>query len=165
MSGVPADDSVNAERYRVAYDEGLRALERQEKTLDEFRARVSATITTTVIATAFFGTITMRSGWPLNDPEWAALALFVVGLIAQIFLLVPLGGWRFRRSAKNIIDNYVEGDDPASLSEMYKVLAEYLDDDFTGNEGRLSWMWWLFSGTCLCLAAEIIMWLLAIVIH
>jgi hypothetical protein len=151
-------------RLRLAYDEALRAIARQETTLDEFRARIGTSIAATVIATAFFSPIVIHRQH-LTPRIWWALGLFVASLLAQSFLLVPLGGWRFRRSATSIIRDYVEVDDPASMNQIHRDLALHIDQDLRGNDGRLIWMWWVFSAALVALGAEMVLWITALIFH
>jgi hypothetical protein len=154
-------DVTDDPRYRLVYEEARRAIGRQEQSLDEFRSRVGSTLAATVIATAFFGTIAIGQG-PVHGWEWWAISLFIATLLIQIFLLVPLGGWRFRFAATAMIRDYVEDDPPATIDQMYRDLALHLDSDFRGNAGRLTWMWWTFTGACSLLGVELLLWLLAL---
>ena len=67
-----------------------------------------------------------------------------------------------RRDPKVLIRDYIEADPPATLDEMYRNLALFIDQAVHGNEGRLSWMWWVFAGSATVLIAEVIVWLIAI---
>lgn len=148
-------------RYRLVYEEALGSVDRQERTLDELRARVGATLATAVIASAFFGTIGIKNGH-LGGWQKTAIVLFVVTAVFHVILLLPQGHWRFRRSPKLLIRDYIESDNPATLEEMYRDLALHIDADVKGNEGRLTWMWNLFTAAVVVLVAEVVVWLLAI---
>ena len=54
------------------------------------------------------------------------------------------------------------GRSPRSLDNMYRNLALYIDENIRGNEGRLSWMWWVFTASLVVLVAEVAVWLIAI---
>ena len=152
-------------RYKLVYDEALGAIDRQERTLDELRSRVSATLATTVIATAFFGGIAIKPGRASPFVASGGRSLFVIAALLHVVLLLPLGGWRFRRSPAKIIRDYVEDENPATLDEMYRELALNLADDIAGNDGRLSWMWWVFTAAVVVLVAEVVTWLVAISVN
>lgn len=159
---VESGDDGGDPRYRLVYEEALGAIDRQERTLDELRARVSATLATAVIATAFFGSLAIKNGHPLGRLQIAAVALFVATTALQLILLLPLPGWQFARSPSLLIRDYVESDPPATLDEMHRDLALYIAQHVRGNSGRLRWMWRVFSAAAVVLVAEVVVWLLAI---
>lgn len=149
------------ERYRLVYEEARAAIDRQERTLDELRSRAGATLATTVIATAFFGGLDLKNRH-LHGYEWMALVLFLASACSQLILLLPLPGWRLRRSPGAIIKEYIEAQDPATIDDMHRDLALHLAHDMQGNDGRLSWMWKVFTVGVVFLVAEVALWLLAL---
>jgi hypothetical protein len=154
-------DHPRDERFKLVHEEALRAIEGQERTLDELRARVGAMLASTVIATAFFGGVGIRPGH-LRGWQWAALSLFVLSALLQVGLLLPIPGWRFKRSPIRLIRDYVEAQNPASLDAMYRDLALNIWKDKESNDCRLKPMWWIFTAAALALVAEVVLWLLAI---
>ena len=150
-----------SERYKLVYEEALGSIERQEATLNEMRARVGTLLATTVIATAFFGSLAAHK-LPLGNWQWAAVSLIVVTSFLQVVLIIPLPGWQFRRDPSVLISDYIEADPPRSLEDMYRNLALYIDEAISGNDGRLSWMWWVLTASAVILVAEVAVWLVAI---
>ena len=153
-------DPPRDERFKLVHEEALRAIEGQERSLDELRTRVGVLLASTVIATAFFGGVAIRPdhvrGW-----QWAALYVFVASAIMQVGLLLPIPGWRFKRSPVRLIGEYVEAENPASLDEMYRDLSLHIWADKKSNDRRLKPMWWIFTAAALALVAKVVLWLVA----
>ena len=108
------------ERYKVVYDEAVAALSNQSTSLDELRTRVGVTLGATVIATAFFGSVTIKPTVALGNLEKAAIGLFVASSLLQVLLLIPYRGWRFRHAPVRLIADMVEAEQPISLRDMYR---------------------------------------------
>jgi len=60
------------------------------------------------------------------------------------------------------LDDYVEGDDPASLDEMHEELARHNRSDWEGNAERLGRLFSFFRLAALLLVLQVGSWLIAI---
>jgi hypothetical protein len=71
---------------RLAYESGVRALDKQEALLEELRGRTGILLAASALAASFLGESAFR------DASWlaaVALVAFVVSIAASVFVLVP----------------------------------------------------------------------------
>jgi hypothetical protein len=146
--------------YRLALDEAIRALEGQRGSLDELRARAGILLSAALLIGALLGgPASQTSG--ANYVTTAAV-LLVIAVAASLLVLRPTGGWRFSVGTKALLKDYIESDKPATLPELHRSLAWYLDDDYAENQRRLKWLYRLFTGASILVVGETILWLVAI---
>jgi hypothetical protein len=106
---------VPADLEKLAYDSALRALDKQERLVEELRARASVVLAASSLAVTFLG------GRGFGGPGPVALAVlallsFVVSVSAAAFVLLPRYDLKFSVSASGVISNLAEfRDDPGGL--------------------------------------------------
>jgi hypothetical protein len=114
---------------RLAYELSLRALERQERTLDELRARTGILLAVSSLSASFLGAraADAGSGWL----TFAALGAFVASMLLMALILMPAEKFIFSLRGTALLD--AEREDPGGLTETYRRLAHwverYLDDN------------------------------------
>jgi hypothetical protein len=146
-------------RLRFVWEEALRAIERQEDNLTALHARAAAILSAASIAAGFLGNSALGEGQKFRGATWVgAIAFAVVGVLTAAMLL-PRKGWKFRREPKDLLEHYVDHEQPAEIDEMHRVLAGHLGDDFDNNERKLRWRYWMLTGSCVALAVEILAFL------
>jgi hypothetical protein len=80
-------------------------------------------------------------------------------------VLLPTQGWAFSVGTKNLLRDYVESDPPASIGELYRSLAWYLEVDWEANKELLDVRYRLFTLAALALVGETMAWLIAIALR
>jgi hypothetical protein len=150
--------------YKVAFDEAVRAIEGQRASVDEIRTRSGILLSAAAIITGFLGPSALQPGSTFVIAlAAAALLLATVGPI--VFVLLPTDGWAFSVGTKNLLRDYIEGDDPASMQELYRSLAWYLEVDWEANKELLDVRYRLFTIAALALVGETMAWLIAIALR
>src|SRR5207248_4119238 len=74
-------------RYRLLYEESVRALEDQQTALDELRSRTGVLLSAASISTSFLGGLALRAG-TLETPGWVAIGAFVATAIFVCLILI-----------------------------------------------------------------------------
>ncbi len=149
-------------RYRLAYDEALRAISQQEATLNDLRSRAGLVLAALSVVTSFLGGTALAGGGGLEAMEIVATVCFVGAGTALVWLLWPREGWRFRFGPKRIIADYVESKEPADLDEMHRDLALHLAENLSANDIKLRRLWRGFELSCSLLVVEIVAWIVAL---
>jgi len=101
--------------YRVAYEEGQRALDDQVDELNGARTRAVSYLAFVGTATAFLAGTSLRSvdrNWVFFLVAGSATALLVFMLLAALRVLVPKESWQYRISGKTLIEGWIEADVP-----------------------------------------------------
>ena len=144
---------------RLAYELSLRALERQERTLDELRARTGILLAASSLAASFLGAraADAGSGWL----TFAALGSFVLSIVFMAFILMPTEKLIFSLRGTALLE--AERGDPGGLPETYRRLAHwiegYLDDNQPLIDLRFAW----YRRATALVVAQVVLWVLEIV--
>jgi hypothetical protein len=112
--------------YGLAYEEALRGVVQQQAVLTDIRGRAATMLGAAAVSTSFLGGIALQDQRPTGW-SWVAVGAFVAVGLLTIWILLPRRGWTFRLSARKLIKEYVECDNPAELPEMYRDLAYILN--------------------------------------
>jgi len=142
-------DESRPELYRLAFDEARRRIDVQSETLENTRSRAG----TLLAAAAVVGGLVTR---PVFEDGTAALtgggsvALLGAGFcFVGIALATVLIWWPADAtdtlSASTIIDDYIEADTPAGLSETYSNLARFVERHADAFYGEVATRLRLFS--------------------
>jgi hypothetical protein len=147
------------DRIRVAWEEGIRAVERQATSLDEARSRAGALLTAASIAAAFLGGSAVDDATQglsgFTTAAWVGIGAFaIVGLCAAA-VMFPVRGWKLHRSPADILREYVQHAEPLGADDMLHDLAHHLQDDYKDNESRLEVIYVALSASCVALVVEI----------
>ena len=110
---------TGTELTQLGYELSLRALERQERTLDELRSRTGLLLAAASLSASFLGAraADAGSGWLTA----AALTMFVVSIMLAAYVLFPEQRFVFSLRGSALIE--FEADDPGGLAETYRRLA------------------------------------------
>lgn len=146
----------------LIYGESVRALEEQQSNLDGLRVRTGTLLAAVSLITAFLGAQAInRHDGSLGDAGWVAVAFFILSAVGGLIVLWPWT-WGFVVSATTLIEDHVDVEDPTSAHELALYLAQVHDENWNGNAARLAWLFWAFRGATMCLAGEVIAWLIAL---
>ena len=144
--------------YGLAYEEALRGVVQQQAVLTDIRGRAATMLGAAAVSTSFLGGIALQDQKPTGW-SWVAVGAFVAVGLLTIWILLPRRGWTFRMSARKLIREYVEGDKPADLPEMYRDLALHLENHFEANQKRLGQLFLRLRVASGILVGEIVLWL------
>ncbi len=154
----------DVDAYKVAFDEAVRAIEGQRSSVDEIRTRSGILLSAAAIITGFLGPSALQPGSPALA-SFVAAALLLATVAPIVFVLLPTQGWAFSVGTKNLLRDYLEADPPASMEELYRSLAWYLEVDWETNKELLDVRYRLFTVAALALVGETMAWLLAIALR
>jgi hypothetical protein len=155
--GVEMADST----YSLAYEEALRGVVQQQAVLTDIRGRAATMLGAASVSTSFLGGIALQQQRPTGW-SWVAIGAFVAVGFLTIWILLPRRGWTFRMSARKLIKEYIESDNPAELPEMYRDLALHLENHFEVNQRRLEQLFLRLRIASAVLVGEIVLWLLVL---
>lgn len=145
-------------RYELVYKEALRAIQEQQRSLDELRQRAGILVAAAPVAASLLGGDTLKDG--VNSTmELMALAALGSGTFLALLVLRPVGGWHFYFGTKKLLDDYVEADPPRSIDDLYRSLAVYHERNHDNNAKRLGKLYWLFTGAAFLLLLQVAAWL------
>lgn len=150
----------NDPRLAFIYQESIRALHHQQSFVENMNSRAGSVIFATAFANSLLGSRALADG--LGPWDWVAAALlFVIGALI-VFMLWPYHRYSFSFDAGDLLGTYVDGDRPATLSEMHRALAIRLKKDMASNWRIISRVRTALQVALIALLLNILAWFSAI---
>ncbi len=146
--------------YKVAYGEAVRALSEQQVAIDSFRTRAGLLFSAAAITTSFLGAQALDGG-DSNIATWLAMAAFVGVAVASLAILWPRQ-WEFTANPRDVIQTYIEADEPAPLDELHRDLSLHMHNSYIENREGQEQLSVLFQVASGLLTVEVIIWIIAI---
>ena len=145
----------------LAYEEALRGVTQQQQVLDGIRTRASTLLGIAALSASFLGGVALNKESP-KGLAWIPVGAFVAVGLLTTWILLPVRGWTFSLDVNILLSDYVEGDSPAELPEMYRELAFHLGRHYITNDKRLGRLFLLFKLASGLLVVEVVTWLLVL---
>ncbi len=141
----------------LAFDASLRALDKQERLLEELRARTGVLLAASALAASFLGE-------PALDGHHAvavlALAAFAVSISTSLYVLLPKRDLVFSLIGSQVYEELYDLRD--DVHELHRRLAYDLDRFWDENDVTMKRLFVAFRLAAVALTAEILLLLAAI---
>lgn len=151
-------------RYALVLEQVNRALSQQIGSLEAVRSRAGTVVATSSIASSFLGAANLRDralgGSALVLTILALISLAVV-VLSTVTIILPYG-WRTGFDGHRALTDYVEADPPASLEEMQRSFAYYMQSDLDSNTHKLNRLYRALQVSVVATGLEVAFWLLAL---
>lgn len=139
---------------RLAYEAALRALDKQERLIDELRNRTGLLLAAASLAASFLGREAF-AGHPKRGLAILALVAFLLAVGASVYVLLPkTGKFVFAMVGAGLYEGLYELKD--DLGEVYRRLAYDLDRFWDDNDVELQKLFRAFRLDAVGLSAEIV---------
>jgi hypothetical protein len=154
----------------IAFEHAQKNVDGQRLALDNLRSRAATLLSAAALVTSFLGAEALKdqkvgadgtlvADRTLQSAEYAAIACFLVVVVACLFILMPKRkGWTFRLDPATLIVGYVDGG--ATLVQTQRALAGHLKNHFADNARKLETRYWAFQAGAAFLGAEVACWLI-----
>jgi hypothetical protein len=139
---------------RLAFEASLRSLDKQERLLDELRARTGLLLAASSLAISFVG----RPVFQEADTLVLVLGLlaFAISIAASVYVLVPKPAkFVFSLEGSAVFEQLYEFRD--DMSEVYRRLTYDLDRFWEENDDVMTQLFRWFQVAAVALAAEIML--------
>jgi tetrahydromethanopterin S-methyltransferase subunit B len=127
---------LRAPAYELAFVEAGRALDAQERTVNELRSRAGVLIAAAAVTTSFFGS-NVVGGARAGLAAWLATVSFALIGVAVLAVLWPRREWEFSESGKDLIARYVEPE-LLPLALIHRDLALHYTGKLAANAAQLA---------------------------
>jgi hypothetical protein len=139
---------------RLAYEAALRALDKQERLIDELRSRTGLLLAAASLAASFLGREAF-AGHPKRGLAILALVAFLLAVGASVYVLLPkTGKFVFAMVGAGLYEGLYELKD--DLGEVFRRLAYDLDRFWDDNDVELQKLFRAFRLAAVGLSAEIV---------
>lgn len=139
---------------RLAYEASLRALDKQERLLEELRARTGILLAASSLAASFLG----REAFDDSGSTVfvvLALAAFAVSIAASVYILMPKRNLVFSQSGPGLYEGlYALRED---LAEVHRRLAYDLYRFWEGNDAKMRNLFGAYRVAAVALVIEIVL--------
>jgi hypothetical protein len=149
-----------ARSYELAFEEAGRALDAQERAVNELRSRAGGLIAAAAITTSFFGSRAIV-GAELSIWVWVAVVAFIVVGGCVLAVLWPRSDWSFNASASDIVAEYIEPE-PIEFPLVQRDLALHRSTASDSNAQQLRWLFLVFRIGLIVLVVEVAAWVVAL---
>jgi hypothetical protein len=122
------------ELARIAYESSLRALDKQERVLEEIRGRTAVLLAASSLAVSLLGRASLEGPHPFALLV-LALSAFAVSIGACVFVLVPRESFQFAINGPAVYERLYELRD--DVPEIHRRLCYALRRIRDANEARL----------------------------
>ena len=146
-----------AELEKLGYELSRKALERQERTLDELRSRTALLLAASSVSASFLGARAAESRFGVLT---AALFAFVVSIGLAAYVVFPQPGLIFSIRGSTLIDS--EADDPAGIRETYRRLAYWLEGFLDDNQPLIDKRFAAYRLATIALLGQVVLWVVEI---
>lgn len=144
---------------KLAYEEAVRGLDKQEGLLEALRARTGVLLASSFLAVSVFGQQAVQDPGP-QGLAIAALVAFVISMGAGVFILLPKRKLVFAAAAADFYAAFY--DLRSDMTEVYRRLAYDVDYLWDSNENEIRRMSWAFVLAAGSLVIEIVSWALLV---
>jgi len=139
---------------RLAYEAALRALDKQERLIDELRNRTGLLLAAASLAASFLGREAF-AGDPKRGLAILALVAFLLAVGASVYVLLPkTGKFVFAMVGAGLYEGLYELKD--DIGEVYRRLTYDLDRFWDDNDVELQKLFRAFRLAAVGLSSEIV---------
>lgn len=147
-------------RLAFVYQEAVRGLQHQQAVMESLLNRAGTLIFAASFVNSLLGSRALTDGLGIWD--WVAIGLLLaIGALAVVVLWPYYNLW-FRFDPQELLDRYVDADEPATLAGMHRDLALRIKADGQRNGRILGRMRAACQLALVLLVVNILAWMLAI---
>jgi hypothetical protein len=147
--------ALAAEYERLAFEAAQRALDKQERLLEELRSRTGILLAAAALGASFLGREAF-GGDPRRGLAIGALAALLIAIGSSVYILVPKADrFVFAVVGSGLYEGLYELRD--DLSEVYRRLAYDLDRFWDANDAEMQKLFIVFRVAAVALVAELIL--------
>lgn len=149
-------ERTGAALSELSYESAVRALEVQERAVDQIRARTGTLLAVSSLSASFFGAETIQHAGGLGTLGGLALVALVASILLCIYVLLPKSGFVFSVSGPAVYERlYAYADDD---QEIRRRLTYWLEEYWRANEAKLEDLGRFYFAAAIALVAQLTFW-------
>ena len=143
---------------RLAYELSKSLLERQERVMDELRARTGILLAASSIAASFLGAQAARG--ETGVLTFLAVGMFVISVAAATYVLLPKPNLIFALRGSVLFEE--ESQQRLPLDETHRRLAYWLEGFHAANQVAVDRLFTWFRVATLAVLLQVVLWVMEI---
>lgn len=138
----------------LSYEQAIRALDLQERGIEQLRNRAGIVLAAASVTASFLGAQTIQRGNGLGALETLALVSLAGSICFSVYVLLPKQGFVFSVSAPRVYEElYGEGGEEAQRRLIY-----WLEGYWQQNQEKIEVLGQHFFAAALALIAQFVFW-------
>ena len=140
----------------VGYDTAVRALDVQEREVEQLRGRTGSLLAASSLTASFLGAQVIGRGGAVNPSAALALLSLALSIVLCVYVVLPKRGFVFSMSAPIVFETLyaVREDD----DEVRRRMAYWLDSFRRGNQKKLEHLGRCFLAAATALTLQLLLW-------
>jgi len=141
---------------RLSYDAAVRALDLQERSVEQLRARTGTLLAASSLTASFLGAQTIQRSNGLDTLGALALVALACSILLCIYVLLPKSGFVFSLSAPKMYESLYEISD--NEDEVHRRLAYWLEDFWQANQAKIDILGRYYFAAAIALVLQLVFW-------
>jgi len=154
------DASDDDPRLAFVYQEALRGLVQQQAAVESLHNRAATLVFAASFASSLLGGQALADG--LGFWDWAGIVVLLAIGVLTVMLLWPYYNLSFRFDPADLLERYVDGTAPQTMSGMHRQLALRIKEDWHSNGRIVRRLREAFQLALVLLVLEILVWMFSI---
>ena len=154
------DASDDDPRLAFVYQEALRGLVQQQAAVESLHNRAATLVFAASFASSLLGGQALADG--LGFWDWAGIVVLLAIGVLTVMLLWPYYNLSFRFDPADLLERYVDGTAPQTMSGMHRELALRIKEDWHSNGRIVRRLREAFQLALVLLVLEILVWMFSI---
>jgi hypothetical protein len=144
----------------LSYAAALRALDLQERGVEQLRGRTGTLLAATSLTASFLGAQSIANTKGLSTLGALALVALATSILTCIYILLPKRGFIFSVSGVRMFESLFEFKDDAD--EARRHLVYWLEGYYNDNQTRIDRLGRCYAVAALALALQVLLWCVAL---
>jgi hypothetical protein len=141
---------------QLSYEAAVRALDLQERGVEQLRARTGTLLAASSLTASFLGAQTIQHTGGLGTLGSLALISLAASIVLCAYVLLPKRGFVFSLNAPRMYETLFEiGDDE---EEVRRRLIYWLEDYWKANQVKIEDLGQYFFGAAVALTLQLVFW-------
>lgn len=138
----------------LSYKQAMRALDLQERALEQLRTRAGIVLAASSVTASFLGAQTIQHSNGLGVLEVLALVSLAGSICASVYVLLPKSDFVFSLNAPRVYETFYE----ESGEEAQRQLIYWLERYWRQNQEKADVLGQYFFAAALALIAQFVFW-------
>lgn len=143
----------------LSYEAGIRALDLQERGVEQLRSRTGVLLAASSLTASFLGGQTVSRTSALGSLVTLALLSLAASIGLSVYVLLPKSGFVFSLSGTRMLDELSGVDDE---HEVRRRLIYWLEEYWESNQAKIDALSRYFLCAALALVLQLVFWSLAL---
>jgi hypothetical protein len=145
---------------QLSYEAAVRALDLQERAVEQLRSRTGILLATSSVTASFLGGETIQHRGNVGTLGALALVSLVVSVLLCVYVLLPKQDFVFSQNGPAIFESLF--DVKADENEVNRRLAYWLEDYWRENQTKIESLGRYFFAASIALVLQLVLWSLAL---